>query len=61
MDYPSKQLSKLDKMGFTIVRKEVIPDVSVDTLMEILTRFHNGDKDSSKMENVNEEFTVKYM
>ncbi len=48
-------------MGFTIVRKEVIPDVSVDTLMEILTRFHNGDKDSSKMENVNEEFTVKYM
>jgi len=41
MDYPSKQLSKLDKMGFTTVRKEVIPDVSVDTLMEILTRFHN--------------------
>ena len=41
MNSPSKQLLHLDKMGFDTVRKEIISDISVDNLMEILTRFHN--------------------
>jgi DNA ligase (NAD+) len=41
MESPSDQLAKLDKMGFTTVHREITNKFTVDTLMEMLVRFHN--------------------
>lgn len=39
MDKPSDQLDYLDSLGFTTVRRELIKDITIDTLMETLIRF----------------------
>jgi DNA ligase (NAD+) len=46
MQKPSEQLEYLDTLGFTTVRREVIPNFTVESLMETLVRF----KESSPYE-----------
>jgi DNA ligase (NAD+) len=36
---PSKQLEYMDKLGFTTVRREIVPSFNIDSLMETMIRF----------------------
>ncbi len=42
MPPPSKQLDRLDKMGFTTVRRRIIPTLTIDILIETLLDFQQS-------------------
>lgn len=39
---PSEQLDYLDTLGFTTVRREIVKNITIDTLIETLLRFKNS-------------------